>query len=147
MVHFFVHLFNLNCGCPKHTVNVRTSFKTKERPEPRKHTKDLNFGYLGVFNLDFFRHYETFLKLFYYTKGPPSLFLKFFNRMDGKKFQRVPLSHFSALRHCSKFSIFVFFRKFSNVSKGPPSIIFIFCNKLEFQKAQREFPPFTILKT
>ena len=28
--------------------------KQKRRPEPRKHTKGPPFGYLGVFNFDFF---------------------------------------------------------------------------------------------
>ena len=39
--------------------------KQNRRPEPRKHTKDSHFGYLGVFNLDFFRHYATFFRKFF----------------------------------------------------------------------------------
>ena len=34
--------------------------KENRRPEPRKHTKDLPFGYLGVFNLDFFGTSKSF---------------------------------------------------------------------------------------
>ena len=60
----FVHLFNLNYAYPKHTGYVRTSSKTNQSPEPRKHTKDPPFDYLGVFNLDCFRHYETIFENF-----------------------------------------------------------------------------------
>ena len=45
--------------------------KQNRRPEPLKHSKDPNFGYLGVFNFDFFRYYETFPIFFNYTKGSP----------------------------------------------------------------------------
>ena len=54
-----VHFFPLICS----TSDVQNILETSEhrpkenrRPEPRKHTKDPHFG---VFNVDFFRHYEA----------------------------------------------------------------------------------------
>ena len=45
---------------PKHTANFRTPSKIiKPTSRTLKTTKDPHFGYLGVFNLDFFRHSET----------------------------------------------------------------------------------------
>ena len=49
--------------------------RKNRRPAPQKHTKDPPFGYLGIFNLDFFRHYETFFENFLIAPtGPPSNF-------------------------------------------------------------------------
>ena len=81
-----------------------------------KNTKDLSFGYLGVFHLDFFRHYETFC-----------------NKMDAKKPKGSSLLHFSSLWNCSKFSIFGFLPKTFIVSKGSPFIFSKFCHKLVSQ--------------
>ena len=37
------------------------------RPEPLKHNKDPNVGYLVVFALDFFQQYETFFEKVLFT--------------------------------------------------------------------------------
>ena len=75
--------------------------KQNRRPKSRKHTKDYLFGYLGVFNLDFLGHYETFFRnIFDCTKGSPFNFCfdilqPFSNKTDGKNM--APLLLFSAL--------------------------------------------------
>ena len=106
-VHFFVHLFNLNYGSPKHTRNVRTSSKTKLTSKTSKKYKGfpLWWYFLG-FCFGTMRLFSE--KLPIAQNGPPFNFLKFCNRMDVKKSQRNP---FYIFRHCdtSKFSIFVFF--------------------------------------
>ena len=62
-----------------------------------KTTKDPHFGYLGVFNLDFTRHYETFFENFLNVpKGPPSIFLIFWNITDVRKSQNAKCSKTSA---------------------------------------------------
>ena len=92
-----------------------------------------------VFNLDFFRNYETFSKVFLLHQRVPFIFLKFCNRMDVKKSQRV-LDIFRAFyifrvfcifRHCdtvqnSQFSFF-----FENFLMSPKGSSFIFSHTLQ----------------
>ena len=84
-VHFFVHLFSLT----KHTANLRTSSKIiKPTSRTLKTTKDPHFGYLGVFNLDFFGTMRLcFLKFFDCTKGSP---LQFFNILEHNRCLKIP---------------------------------------------------------
>ena len=66
----------------------------KQRPQPPKPTED-PLGYLGVFHLEFFRHYETFFKIFWIApKGPPFNFETEWMQKSQPKWS--PLLHFSA---------------------------------------------------
>ena len=54
--------------------------KQNRRPEPRKHTKESPFDYLGVFHLDFSALWDFFRKFLDSTKGSPFNFFDVFQQ-------------------------------------------------------------------
>ena len=132
----------------QNTRNLRTTSRTKKgrRWEPRKHTKDpplAFFGvfqkHLGVFDLDFFRHNETFFKNFWIA--PKSSPFNCFDNLQPNgclKISKDSASTFFGTVTLFKNLIFwFFFENFLMSPKCPPSIFSKFWIKLEFQEAQR----------
>ena len=109
--------------------------KQNRHPEPRKHTKDTPFGYLGVFDLYFFGTMRIFSKRFGLHQRPP---FNYFDNLQHNGCQKIskgpPLTVFGTVK---KSHYLIFPRKFSNVFKGCPFNFFMFCNKLEFQKTEK----------
>ena len=72
--------------------------KQTRRPEPRKHTKELHFGYLGVFNLGFLLHCATFFE----PKGRLHFFWNFATECMLINAKGSPFSIFGTMRHFPK---------------------------------------------
>ena len=95
-----------------------------------KTTKDTHFGYLGVFNLDFFRHYETFFRKFFdCTKGSPSVFFDIWEHNGRLKISKGPpcqiFRHYETVQNChfssdirfsQNISINIFFNTIRNLN-------------------------------
>ena len=92
------------------------------RPEPRKHRTPI----LVFFTRIFFGAMRFFFEFFRIPpKGLPFIC---FDILPHNGCQKIPKGlHFSALWHCSKISVSIFFRKFFEISQGSPFNFFIFC--------------------
>ena len=92
----------------KRQSHVQSKKKRNKRPELRQHTKDPPLAFL-VF-LTFFRHYETFLKIFWVHQRVPLLFYDILQQWMSINPKEFPLLHFSAMR-LFEILIFWFFSK------------------------------------
>ena len=127
---FFRHersIFLFICSVrPKHTANHRTPPSKIIKPTSRtlKTTKDPRFGYLGVFNLDFFLHYEAFFKNFLIV--PMETPFIFFDVMEHNRCLKIlkglPFRFFGTMR---LFKIVMFHLTLGFLNTYPPKFFSI----------------------
>ena len=138
----------------QHQLELRTS-KTYSKRQKLVQNKNIdvqnleNIEYpLGVFHSDFFPHFATFFRCFFWIQpeGLPFVCFSILQHNGCQKIPKGPPFTFFGTVTLIKNLIFDFFSKiFQNlIDFGPPLIFFIVCNQLGFHKAQR-VSTFTIL--
>ena len=121
------------------------SKKNKTNVQDFDNILKIPFGYLGVFNLDFFRPYETFFRKFFgCNKGSRFNFLILCNRMNVNKSQRPPFSNiFRHYETIQNYQFWFFSKYFCMSPKGPLSLFWYFATNWIFEYSKRS--PFSTL--